>query len=311
MKKVALLGVTGYIGKSLLNEFCAHPKKYSLFLFSRSVDGIAKHLQGVDLSKIQYAMCSLDDFDIYEYDVVINCTGIGDPGQLQKNPSAIFSVTESVDEMVISYLMKHKKCLYLAMSSGAVYGNAFTKPVTSATKVVLPSVATTPHDFYTISKIHTEAKHRALKDLNIVDLRVFAFFSRFVDGKAGFFMSQVVDCLQKKKVFKTSTHDMVRDYCVPSDLFALVQMVMKKKKVNNSFDVYSKRSITKKKLLAFLKKHYGLRYEYTSEQVIGKRATEKNAYCSLDKKAEEIGYTPKFTSLEGISSELSLFFKPK
>ena len=36
-------------------------------------------------------------------------------------------------------------------------------------------------DYYGIAKLNSEVKLRALKDLNIVDLRVFGYFSRFID----------------------------------------------------------------------------------------------------------------------------------
>ena len=39
---------------------------------------------------------------------------------------------------------------------------------------------------YALSKINSEIKHRKLKHLNIIDLRLFSFFSRFMNLKSKF-----------------------------------------------------------------------------------------------------------------------------
>lgn len=304
MKRVAILGVTGYIGKSLLHEFLEAKSNYKLFLFSRSIDKIKISLK--DFSKKgAYEVHSLDEFSSFKFDVIINCTGIGNPLLLQKDPANIFTVTEEVDSMIISYLFKNPKTMYINLSSGAVYGDNFKKAVNATTQSIVNINNLKISEYYAVAKINAEAKHRSLKHLHIVDIRVFAFFSRFVDTKAGFFMSEITECLLNKKVFKTSAAEMVRDYSTSPDLFSLVRLVIKMKRINDSFDLYSKHSISKQKLLEFLKKQYGLRYEYVSTTV-GKNSVEKNIYCSTNKKAKSLGYEPKFSSLEGIDNELKM-----
>lgn len=300
MKKVAILGATGYIGRSLIPEFISSKSNYSLTLFSRAKGDMYTSLRA---SKDSISIHTYDKFFEGKYDVILNCTGIGDPKKVKKNPSEIFFVTESIDALVIEYLEKHPKTLYINLSSGAVYGNVFMKEINEKTGI---SISSDLKDTYSIAKINAEAKHRALKGYNIVDLRIFSFFSRFLDTNVNFLMSEIVHCLKTKKLFLTSNEDIMRDYITPKDLFSLLELVMKKRKINTFFDVYSKKPISKFELLSFLQKKYEFHYKVTTT---GPASTVKNNYYSKNKKAKSIGYTPSFSSLKGIEYELNQLLK--
>ena len=304
MKKIAILGATGYIGKSLALEFLSTDHLFDISLFSRSKNKLDEFIKKNKLDKSRVGTHSLSNFNELPYDVIINCTGIGDTALQKESLSKIFTVTEEMDTLVLNYLEKNPKTLYINLSSGAVFGKNFDKAITQETKTILNINDLQLSEYYSIAKINAEAKHRAMKDLNIVDLRVFAFFSRFVDIKAEFFMSEVIDCLINKKTLLTNNADMVRDYITPKDLSSLISLVIKQGAMNDFFDVYSKKSITKFKLLDFLKERYGLKYEF-KEQAGHKKDFSKNIYYSRNKKAEQMGYIPEFTSLEGIAYEIN------
>ena len=75
--------------------------------------------------------------------------------------------------------------------------------------------------------------------------------------------------------------------------------------MNDSFDVYSKKPVSKFEVLNFMKKRYGLKYK------IKKTTNFKNIklnYYSNSKKLLDLGYKPKFTSLETIKTELEFMF---
>lgn len=300
MKKIALLGATGYIGKSLLYEFFDDSEKVELFLFSRSKDKVKVLLKDKPKSLIA-KVYSFVEFSLHDYDVVINCTGIGSPVVLNEQPESIFKVTEEIDNMVLAYLSEKPKTLYINLSSGAVYGDNFQKPITKETKTILN--INNISEYYSIAKINAEAKHRAIRNLNIVDLRVFAFFSRFVDDSSGFLMSEIINCIKNRKVFKTNNENIVRDYISPKDLFLLIKSVMKKKNINDFFDVYSLKPVKKFELLASLEKKYKLKYSINkASKNVG--VLSKKVYYSKDRKLKKIGYLPKLSSLEGIEVEI-------
>lgn len=303
MKKIALLGATGYIGRSLLAEFLDEKDKVRLFLFSRSKDKI----KGVIKDRPEdhdTKLCSLSEFNLFDYDVVINCTGIKSLLLLKQNPSEVFNVTEEIDNMVIGYLKKNPKTLYINISSGAVYGENFAQAVSAKTKTVLSINNINASECYAIAKMNSEAKHRALPNLNIVDLRIFSFFSHFADVSPVFLMSEAVDCIKNKKILKTNDENIIRDYICSKDLFSLIKAVIKKQKINDFFDAYSLKSVSKFELLSFLEKKYGLKYIIEKSPRANNKIESKNVYYSKDRKLKDIGYSPRFSSLKGIESEI-------
>lgn len=303
MKKIAILGSTGYIGISLANEFFEKEEVVKLFLFSRSKSKI-KNLARDILKKENFSAHTLDEFCLFDYDVIINCAGIGNPVVMKKDPKNIFKVTEEIDNIVLDYLFRNPKSLYINLSSGAVYGSDFKKAITEKTKSTLVVSNMGISDYYSVAKINSEAKHRSMKNLNIVDLRVFSFFSRFVMADSSFLMSEIFTCIKENKVFKTNQNNIIRDYLCPDDLFSLLKVVMKKKKINEAFDVYSLKPVSKFELLAFLQKKYGLKYVIL-KSLKNEKSLFKNIYYSKNKKLANLGYKPRHSSLEGITNEIN------
>ncbi len=302
MKKVAILGATGYIGKSLVREFFSHGKEYELCLFSRSVPKLESFVNSLEAAG-SYTIFDLATFPEGAYDVVINCTGIGDTAKLKEHKADVFKITEDMDAMVIAYLEKNPSTLYINLSSGAVYGDNFQKPVDAASQSVLNINALTIPEYYAIAKINAEAKHRAFAHLHIIDIRVFAFFSQYVDMNAPFLMSQIIRALRDKTTFETKSDDIVRDYISPQDLYSLIRLMMEKGSGNECFDVYSAKSVSKFELLDFLKETYGLQY-VVQESIAAHSGLPKNVYYSENKKAAELGYVPAHSSLEGLKIEI-------
>jgi nucleoside-diphosphate-sugar epimerase len=303
MKKIAILGATGYVGRSLVREFFLEKKSYHLSLFSRSKEKLHTHIPETP-KKVEYSAHSYDDFHKGEYDVIINCTGISSSPNVQKNPFELFKVTEEVDSLVIDYLHHNPKALYVNISSGVVYGENFETSVTEKSKTILPAGFFEGGESYAITKINAEAKHRALSAYNIVDIRVFGFFGALVDVDSPFLMSEIVKSLRDKKVFVTNKDDIIRDYVTACDLLTLITLVMKKTTINDYFDIYSKKPISKFALLKALTKKYKLDYTITVPTAKTKMIA-KNAYFSKSKKATTVlGYKPERTSLDGILSEL-------
>ena len=76
--KIAILGSTSHIAKNLIDRF----KQKDLYLFSRSRK-------------------NLDSFIDGNYDVVINCIGVGTPNKLKDLGTEIFRFTEYYDNLPI------------------------------------------------------------------------------------------------------------------------------------------------------------------------------------------------------------------
>src|SRR3989344_3468848 len=215
--KVAILGASGHIGKNLIFYF-SQKNNYELFLFSRNKTKIKKIINKFSFD-FSFNIKNYNDFEKFNYDLIINCIGISNPETVNTNKVAILRITEYYDNLILDYLEKHKSTLYIFISSGAVYGKEFSKPVNDLTYAKFNINDLTPGDSYSIAKINAEAKHRSLKSFNIVDLRIFTFFSRFLNSEDSFLMSNIVSSLKNKKILYTNSVDIIRDYVHPSDLF--------------------------------------------------------------------------------------------
>jgi len=304
-KNIAIFGSTGHIGKNLISFFIKN-NDFKIFLFSRDIKKI-ESLKMIFSDTMSFN--TYDDFGKNEYDVIINCVGISNPNAFEKNSRSIFDTAEFYDTMVLDYLKNFPTTLYINLSSGAVFSGEFDKPVDDSSTYKFDVNGINKGEMYSISKMYLESKHRSLPDLNIVDLRIFGFFSRFIDVNAGFFMSELLQALKNKSEFITDKKDFVRDYVNPKDFYDLTKNCIANKKINDVFDVYSKEIISKFQILEECFNKFDLKFKLVEKiESISPTGVKKN-YYSLSRKAEKINYSPQFSSLETILNESSLFLE--
>lgn len=299
---VAVVGATSHIAKGLIYHFCKN-SSYTLYLFARSPKQVRAFLKTIACADSAVSVSGLANFTAGKYDIIINCIGIGQPKRLDEDTSLLFRLTETYDNAILDYLEAHSDTLYINMSSGAVYGTDFLNPVSEETNACIDVNSLVQKDFYMITKIYSEAKHRALPGFNIVDIRIFAYFSRFINLESGYFITDIISCVKKGATFITGTGAMVRDYIHPHDLFSFVERCLKIHRINSAFDLYSLKPATKFEILDFFKGTYGLDYAIDDTLDFPTATGNKKDYYSLSRKAETIGYYPRFTSLDGIIEE--------
>lgn len=299
--RIAILGATSYIAKGLIAHWTQRHGHHELFLYARSPEQTHCFLKQLGMARAH--VFSIEMFGSHQYDTIINCVGIGSPQKLNEQMSAIFRITTSFDELVLDYLGKKPETLYINFSSGAAYGTDFSQPVDEQSKAQFPLNDLKPETFYGIAKLHSEARHRALPKLNIVDLRIFGYFSRYVDLHDTFLLSELVNCLQTKQIFFTNKVNIVRDFTHPDDLVALIESCMQQRQLNDVFDVRSRQPVTKFELLDSFTSRFGLHYEVTASFAPLLVTGTKNCYYSASNKTDKIGFKPEFTSLEGVIAE--------
>ena len=215
------------MGKNLISFFIKN-NDFKIFLFSRDIKKF-ESLKMIFSDTMSFN--TYDDFGKNEYDVIINCAGISNPNTFEKNSRSIFDIAEFYDTMVLDYLKNFPTTLYINLSSGAVFSGEFDKPVDDSSTYKFDVNGINKGEMYSISKMYLESKHRSLPDLNIVDLRIFGFFSRFIDVNAGFFMSELLQALKNKSEFVTDKKDFVRDYVNPNDFYDLTKNCIANKKI--------------------------------------------------------------------------------
>ena len=303
--KIAILGATSQIAQDLILSFSKH-KDYVFFLFGRNVNLLEKWINRENLNN-KYSAQEYSCFNNSQsYDVIINFVGIGDPVKAQKMGGDIFKITEQYDGMALDYVKCHKETKYIFLSSGAVYGGNYQEPVNKNTVAMIDVNNLNPTDWYAIAKLYAEAKHRSLSNLSIVDIRVFNYFSHTQDMSARFLITDIVRAIKNKEVFKTSADNIVRDFITPPDFYNLMQAIIDFKPINIALDCYTKHPISKFDLLNGLKDEFGLRYKIDKSINIINATGSKLNYYSVNKIAEECGYTPSKSSLDGVCHEFNL-----
>ncbi|MEK7072360.1 MAG: NAD-dependent epimerase/dehydratase family protein, partial [Patescibacteria group bacterium] len=258
-KNIAILGATSHIAKGLIYNFL-QSEEFCLHLYARSADKVNDFLVAIGKceGKDRFIYNGFADFPNRDYDVVINCVGIGTINKHKGDYAAYFTITEEYDNLVIAYLRRnHPKTLYISFSSGAVYGKVFSAPARENTTNCISVNHINKEDYYAIARLNAEAKHRAFADLNIVDLRLFSYFSRFIDLTDGYFITELLSCILKKKVFVTDNQNIIRDYVHPDDLFVVVMKCLAASHINGAFDVMSARPVEKREVADYFVRKYG------------------------------------------------------
>jgi nucleoside-diphosphate-sugar epimerase len=96
-----------------------------------------------------------------------------------------------------------------------------------------------------------EAKHRSLNSYRIVDLRVFGFFSAFIDLNSKYLLTDIIKHIKTGEIRHTSADNIVRDYVHPEDCLQLIKLCLRENVINNVYDVYSLKPAAKFEILGY------------------------------------------------------------
>ncbi len=306
-KKIAILGAASHIAKGLISNFIKEPI-FELHLFVRLCEkkDINAFLKGLTNENGKKCVIHLDYLDFLkgQYDVIINCVGVGTIKKIKGDYTRYFTVTEEYDNLAIKYLKeRNPKALYISFSSGTIYGREFLAPANDKAANCIEVNHISQQDYYAIARLNAECKHRAFKDLNIVDLRVFSYFSRYIDLNDGYFITALLKSIRANKIMKTNAGDFMRDYLHPLDLFEAIKKCVNIGKINAALDINSKKPVRKKEIMRYFSNKYGLKAKINKKTPFQSATGQKSFYFSKNLNASQIGYKPKFTSLETIKSE--------
>lgn len=309
--RIAIFGATSQIAKDLVLSFSAD-KQHDLVLYARRPEAVIQWLHRENMAHT-YAVANFEAFGNAEhFDAILNFVGVGNPAQAAAMGASIFDVTLQYDELALSYVKQHPQCRYIFLSSGAAYGSNFDNPADANTKAVIDINHLQPQDWYGVAKLHAECRHRALPHLSIIDLRVFNYFSHTQDIKAGFLISEILRSIREQSIFKTSKENIIRDYLHPDDFYQIITKALSApQETNLALDCYSKEPIDKITLLDMIKKEFNLQYEFFEKAPSVNLTGSKLRYHSNNQKAAFFGYFPKWTSSNGLLSEISILMNVK
>ena len=243
-----------------------------------------------------FVRCSpLQDFDASAFELVINGIGAGDPARVASMGSAILGITSHWDDVILSGMGSGTH--YVFLSSGAVYGGGFDRPVTWADTLAISvnSIGAIPP--YTIAKLYSEAKHRACAELPILDLRIFGYADEAIDRSGRFFLSELAKSVADGSQFETSALDMTRDYAGCRELADLIIAWRVSGAPNFTADLYTTAPVTKNELLDVASTLFGIDVNRSNAANFRAPTAAKTVYASANHAAETLGYTPKRSAL--------------
>tara|TARA_Y100001970_G_C14146201_1_gene809948 strand:+ start:454 stop:1380 length:927 start_codon:yes stop_codon:yes gene_type:complete len=298
--KIAFLGSSSQIAKGLLRE-SQNEDKHHFYLFTRDTESFYNWMDNAKLNSINIKLESLKSFNSsHEFDLIINFVGIGDPGKALKMGSKIFDITYKYDQLVIDYLAFHPNTKYIFISSGVVYGDIFKSPASSSSSSVIHINDLKHTDWYSMSKIYAESRHRALEKFSIVDVRVFNYVSSDIDTNSRFLITDALRSIKENQIMKTDNKNVTRDYIGPEDLYQLIMKLSENELLNTSVDCFTKDPTDKFSILEHMKSHFGLKYEIINSNTGINAYGSRENYFSENYKANSFGYEPSFSSLENI-----------
>lgn len=310
---IAILGATSQIAKDLVLSMIVGGI-HTLTLYARRPGDVRSWLNCNGLAN-KFNVSDYSGFDEYhKFDAIINFVGVGDPTRAASMGAAIFEVTMQYDDMALRYLRSHPQCCYIFLSSGAAYGGNFEEPGRVLTQATIPINSLQSKDWYGVAKLYAECRHRSMSDLNIIDVRVFNYFSHTQDIESKFLICDIVRAIRDKLVLNISADYIVRDYLNPEDFYQIIILLLDAGFLNLSIDCFSKAPISKHELLIFMERKFGLKYRLIEAEQFASPTGFKKNYYSENKIASCVGYEPKYTSRAGIEREselmLSKFMTP-
>jgi nucleoside-diphosphate-sugar epimerase len=301
--KIAILGATSEIAKDLILSISAHDD-HELMLFARRPEEVSRWLTVVNLSN-KYMAYGFESFDhIANFDAILNFVGSGDPAKTKDMGASIIEITEKYDYLALNYLKLHPECKYIFMSSGAAYGENFDQPAGENTQSLTSINKIDLDNFYSAAKILTELRHRLLLEFNIIDVRIFSYFSHTQALSSRFFMADLMRSIVDKSMLLVSKDEMVRDYLNPTDFYALIKCLLHSPPMNIALDCFTVAPVGKWQLLEAMETEFSLKYEVSDLGDSSGKPTTKMNYYSLNRDAKRYGYSPKLTSIDGIRSEI-------
>ena len=291
--KIAIFGASSAISKDLIINFTKYNPDFKLHLFGRNKSVLEEWLKSNNILKNIQTINEYEAFVLdKKFDVVINFIGIGDPTKLKRIGEDIISITNQYDDLVIKYLKKNIKTKYIFMSSGIVEQKYSNK-----------SARLSNH--YLTAKLNAEKKHRLMKDLSIIVLRIFNYISKTIDLNSSFLITDIFNSVINKKVFKTNSSNIYRDFVGSDDFYRLVLCAIEYSlPINRSIDCYSRSHTDKISILEMLSSNFNLKYELNDNLNFESPSGEKLKYYSTKMNGGIIGFEPSYSSLDTISLEL-------
>jgi nucleoside-diphosphate-sugar epimerase len=223
-------------------------------------------------------MENYSEFGNEYYDVILNLSCPGSPSHIKAAGNKLVKAVINRDNEILKYL-ENNDSLYVNMSSGIVH-----------------EMVESP---YKKAKMHLEKNHRKHQELNIIDLRLYSYFSRYISLKSGHLMAGIINCIKNNTVFNAISLELVRDYIHPEDL---ADIILNLPRGNAVYEIGSKKPVSLSEILNYCSKMYDLKY------ILKYKKSDLHAGVNLAYYPKTVAFNPIDTSMETIKDQLNILF---
>lgn len=286
---IALLGATGYVGRSLARAFARHERR-RMVLFTRDPSRF-----GGEAWPEHVSFEPLTAFHADRFDLIINSIGAGDPARVKEMGADILDVTDLWDRRVLDTMQREAR--YVFLSSGAIYGTGFTAPANADSELRIPVNDLGRLPPYVLSKLIAEFRHRQMPERHILDLRLFAHADPSIPEHAEFFLAELARSVRHRTSFTTHREDFIRDYTGAEEMRALISAWEAADAPHGPADVYSLAPVSKSALLEAASRRFNLEINWDGEINASPTGT-KSVYASQFKAGAKFGYAPWRSALD-------------
>lgn len=218
MKKIVIIGCKGFIGKNVYDFFAGDPA-FDCWGADVVVDYISTNYYLIDSTNSDFN----ELFETHSFDFCLNCSGAASVPDSLLHPLRDFSLnTYNAIKMLDSIKRHNPQCVFINMSSAAIYGNPALLPINEEDEC-------NPVSPYGLHKLITEKvchEYHQYFGLKTCSLRIFSAYG------PGLKKQILWDVYQKSigsdSVSLFGTGDETRDFIFITDIINAIKIIIEK-----------------------------------------------------------------------------------
>lgn len=284
MKKIAITGHTGFIGRHLIDSM--DEKKFSITGISRTC------LDDTHVNQIKRDIQNIKNTDIEKNSIIIHLAGMTNILDCEKYPTECIKINVGHTQKLLE-IAKERNCKIIFPSTSHVYGYPKKLPIDEDHIVNATSI-------YSASKIAGETLCQGYSNSYKIDVGVFRLFSAYGPRNSDYKVeSQIISQLLGKKKIKIGNLSPKRDFIYISDVVSGIKIIINNLKGFEIYNIGTGKSNSIKELCSILKRISSKNIPIEIVKSHSRKTDIPNVICD-NKKIRRLGWEPKISLFKGL-----------
>ena len=285
MKKLLITGHDGFIGKNLVT---ALSEKYELFGVS-----LNKSPQKINQIKKNINKLKIDDIP-KNISSIIHLAALTDVDFCQKNPAECFQANVYGTQNILEITRKIN-ANFIYLSTNHVYGPPKKLPIRE-------DHPKNPVSIYATSKLLGEIICQSYAKNYGINVSVIRLFSVYGPNSAKHLVTtKIISQILKNSSIQLGNLFPKRDFIYIDDVISAIELILKKTRGYNEFNVGNGKSYSILKLCNILKKISGSKIPIRSLKSKSRTKEIKNIFANSNK-LKKLGWNPHYTIEKGLKT---------